>query len=83
MNDKINIDNNVVAEDRKRQLKKEHDLKWEIYQLRQRVDKLEQGLTDTNMTINNILKGQLEEMQVITVLVNSVAELIKEREAKK
>ena len=63
--------------------KKEHDLKWEIYQLRQRVDKLEQGLTDTNITINNILKTQLEEMQVITVLTNGVAELIKEREEKK
>ena len=63
--------------------KKEHDLKWEIYQLRQRVDMLEQGLTNANMTINNILKTQLEEMRVITVLTNGVAELIKEREEKK
>lgn len=63
--------------------KKEHDLKWEIYQLRQRVDILEQNLANANMTINNILKTQLEEMRVITVLTNAVAELIKEKEEKK
>jgi hypothetical protein len=42
MTDRVSIDDNAVAEDRKRQLKKEHDLKYELYQLRQRVDKLEQ-----------------------------------------
>lgn len=62
---------------------KEHDLKWEIYQLRQRVDILEQNLADTSKTINNILATQLEEMTTITILTNAVAELIKEREEKK
>lgn len=63
--------------------KKEHDLKWEIYQLRQRVDMLEQNLADTSKTINNILATQLGEMKTITILTNAVAELIKEREEKK
>lgn len=83
MTDRVSIDDNAVAEDRKRQLKKEHDLKWEIYQLRQRVDILEQNLANVNKTINNILATQLEEMRVITILTNGVANLIKEREGQK
>jgi len=83
MTDRVSIDDNAVAEDRKRQLKKEHDLKWELYQLRQRVDILEQNLANANKTINNILATQLEEMRVITILTNGVANLIKEREEKK
>lgn len=63
--------------------KKEHDMKWEIYQLRQRVDILEQNLANANKTINNILATQLEEMRVVTILTNGVAALIKEREEKK
>lgn len=63
--------------------KKEHDLKWELYQLRQRVDILEQNLANVNKTINNILATQLEEMRVITILTNGVANLIKEREGQK
>lgn len=64
-------------------LKKEkHDLKFEIRQLRQRVDILEQDLINANKTINNILATQLEEMRVITVLTNAVAKLVKEKEDK-
>lgn len=65
-------------------LKKEkHDLKWEIYQLRQRVDILEEHAKHVDETINNILATQLEEMRVVTILTNGVAALIKEREEKK
>lgn len=60
--------------------KKIHDLKFELRQQHQRVDILEEHIDET---INNILKTQLEEMQVVTVLTNGVAVLIKEREEKK
>lgn len=65
-------------------LKKEnHDLKFELRQQRQRIDGLEEELNRINKTINNILATQLEEMRVVTILTNGVAELIKEREEKK
>lgn len=63
--------------------KKIHDLKFELRQQRQRIDILEEHIKHIDGTINNILKTQLEEMQVVTMLTNSVAVLIKEREEKK
>lgn len=60
--------------------KKIHDLKFELRQQRQRIDGLEEELNHVNKTINNILATQLEEMRVITVLTNSIAKLIKEKE---
>ena len=63
--------------------KKIHDLKFELRQQRQRIDGLEEELNHVNKTINNILATQLEEMRVITILTNSIAKLIKEREEKK
>ena len=62
--------------------KKIHDLKFELRQQRQRIDGLEEELNHVNKTINNILATQLEEMRVITVLTNSIAKLIKEKEDK-
>lgn len=62
--------------------KKVHNLKFELRQQRQRIDKLEEELNHANKTINNILVAQLEEMRVITVLTNSIAKLIKEKEEK-
>ena len=42
MSDRVTIDDNVVERDKMRKLRKEkRDLKYELYQLRQRVDKLE------------------------------------------
>ena len=63
--------------------KKIHDLKFELRQQRQRIDILEEHVASIDNTINNILKTQLEEMRVVTILTNGVAELIKEREEKK
>ena len=63
--------------------KKIHDLKFELRQQRQRIDILEEHVASIDKTINNILKTQLEEMRVVTILTNGVAELIKEREEKK
>lgn len=63
--------------------KKVHDLKFELRQQRQRIDGLEEELNHINKTINNILATQLEEMRVVTILTNGVANLIKEREEKK
>ena len=63
--------------------KKIHDLKFELRQQRQRIDVLEEELNRINKTINNILATQLEEMRVVTILTNGVANLIKEREEKK
>lgn len=78
MNDRVSIDDNAVAEDRKRQLKKEHDLKWEIYQLRQRVDILEEHINNIDKAITNILKTQLNEVMLVNSIAEDVVKLMKE-----
>ena len=42
MSDRVTIDDDVVERDKIRQIKEKRDLKYELYQLRQRDDKLEQ-----------------------------------------
>lgn len=78
MTDRVSIDDNAVAEDRKRQLKKEHDLKWEIYQLRQRVDILEEHINNIDKAITNILKTQLNEVMLVNSIAEDVVKLMKE-----
>lgn len=78
MTDRVNIDDNAVAKDRKRQLKKEHDLKWELYQLRQRVDILEEHINNIDKAITNILKTQLNEVMLVNNIAEDVVKLMKE-----
>ena len=78
MSDRVSIDDNAVAEDRKRQLKKEHDLKWELYQLRQRVDILEEHINNIDKAITNILKTQLNEVMLVNNIAEDVVKLMKE-----
>lgn len=78
MTDRVSIDDNAVAEDRKRQHRKEHDLKWEIYQLRQRVDILEEHINNIDKAITNILKTQLNEVMLVNNIAEDVVKLIKE-----
>lgn len=63
--------------------KKEHDLKFEIRQQRQRIDRLEEELIRTNRVINDLMRGYLEELQAVTVLMNLLTKLVKKKEEKK
>lgn len=58
--------------------KKEHDLKWEIYQLRQRVDILEEHINNIDKAITNILKTQLNEVMLVNDIAEDVVKLMKE-----
>ena len=58
--------------------KKEHDLKWEIYQLRQRVDILEEHIIHMDKAITNILKTQLNEVMLVNDIAEDVVKLMKE-----
>lgn len=58
--------------------KKEHDLKWEIYQLRQRVDILEEHINNIDKAITNILKTQLNEVMLVNNIAEDVVKLMKE-----
>lgn len=65
-------------------LKKEkHDLKFELRQQRQRIDRLEEELIRTNRVINDLMRGYLEELQAVTVLINLITKLVKKKEEKK
>ena len=63
--------------------KKIHELKFEIRQQRQRIDRLEEELIRTNRVINDLMRGYLEELQAVTVLINLITKLFKKKEAKK
>lgn len=63
--------------------KKIHELKFEIRQQRQRIDKLEEELIRTNRVINDLMRGYLEELQAVTVLINLITKLFKKKEEKK
>lgn len=58
--------------------RKEHDLKWEIYQLRQRVDILEEHINNIDKAITNILKTQLNEVMLVNNIAEDVVKLMKE-----
>lgn len=58
--------------------KKEHDLKWELYQLRQRVDILEEHINNMDKAITNILKTQLNEVMLVNDIAEDVVKLMKE-----
>lgn len=62
--------------------KKIHDLKFEIRQQRQRIDRLEEELIRTNRVINDLMRGYLEELQAVTVLINLITKLVKKKEEK-
>lgn len=64
---------------------KMHDLKFEIQirQQRQRIDRLEEELIRTNRVINDLMRGYLEELQAVTVLINLITKLFKKKEEKK
>ena len=68
MSDRINIDDNIVSEDRKRQLRKEHDLKYELYQLRQRVDELEQQEVEHRKCLDQMDKTIMMQFALINAL---------------
>ena len=82
MNDRVTIDDNVVAEDRKRQLKKEHDIKWELRQLRLRLDedemkikKLEDDLKNAKKTAISLMMSNEIALQVLNRMVDDVKKL--------
>lgn len=58
--------------------RKEHDLKWELYQLRQRVDILEEHINNIDKAITNILKTQLNEVMLVNSIAEDVVKLMKE-----
>lgn len=60
--------------------KKEHDLKWELYQLRQRVDILEEHINNIDKAITNILKTQLNEVMLVNNIAEDVVKLMKKEE---
>lgn len=77
MTDRVSIDDNAVAEDRKRQHRKEHDLKWELYQLRQQVDMLEQQDVEhrkCHAQMNKIIMMQFTMINALCDLTKGLAD---------
>lgn len=60
--------------------KKEHDIKWEIYQLRQRIDKLEQTTEKDRKVILMLLQISNNLLEYINVTATHVKQLEKEEE---
>lgn len=57
MNDRVNIDEIIVAQDRMLQLRREnYDFKEELRQQKLRIDQLEQKLNQVNETISNLIR---------------------------
>ncbi len=57
MNDRVNIDDIIVAQDRMLQLRREnYDFKEELRQQKLRIDQLEQKLNQVNETISNLIR---------------------------
>ena len=57
MNDRVHIDEIIVAQDRMLQLRKEnYDFKEELRQQKLRIDQLEQKLNQVNETISNLIR---------------------------
>ena len=76
MSDRINIDDDVVEMDKIRQLRKEkRDLKYELYQLRQRVDKLEQTTEKDRKVISMLLQISDNLLNYINVTATHVRQL--------
>lgn len=85
MSDRVTIDDNVVERDKIRKLRKEkRDLKYELYQLRQRVDELEQTTEKDRKVILLLLQISNHLLEYIKVTATHVKQLEnKEREEKK
>ena len=57
MNDRVSIDEIIVAQDRMLQLRKEnYNFKEELQQQKLRIDQLEQKLNQVNETISNLIR---------------------------
>lgn len=57
MNDRVSIDEIIIAQDRMLQLRrKNYDFKEELRQQKLRIDQLEQKLNQVNETISNLIK---------------------------
>ena len=84
MSDRVTIDDNVVERDKMRKLRKEkRDLKYELYQLRQRVDKLEETTEKDRKVISMLLQISNDLLEYIKVTATHVKQLEnKEREEK-
>lgn len=82
MSDRVTIDDNVVERDKIRKLRKEkRDLKYELYQLRQRVDKLEETTEKDRKVILLLLQISNNLLEYINVTATHVKQLEnKERE---
>lgn len=81
MTDRVTIDDDVVEKDRLLQLKKkqEHDLKWELRQLRRRLDEdemkikqLQDDLANTKKNLLNIMMANEIALQVLNKMVDDV-----------
>lgn len=71
----------MTDEEKILKLKKEkHDLKYELYQLRQRVDKLEQATEKDRKVILMLLQISDNLLNYINVTATHVKQLEKERE---
>lgn len=76
MSDKVTIDDNVVERDKMCQLrKKKRDLKYELYQLRQRVDKLEETTEKDRKVISMLLQISNDLLEYIKVTATHVKQL--------
>ena len=74
-------DAQMVAREKIKELKKEkHDLKYELYQLRQRVDKLEQKNKIMEQAVAKLILHDQQCQEVVGLLTNTVTTLIKELE---
>lgn len=79
MSDRVTIDDNVVERDKIRKLRKEkRDLKYELYQLRQRVDKLEQTTETDRKVISMLIQISNNLLEYINVTATHVKQLEKE-----
>lgn len=84
MTDRVTIDDDVVEKDRLLQLKKkqEHDIKWEMRQLRLRLDedemkikKLEDDLKNAKKTAISLMMSNEIALQVLNHMVDDVKKL--------
>lgn len=84
MTDRVTIDDDVVEKDRLLQLKKkqEHDLKWELRQLRLRLDEdemkikqLEDDLKNAKKTAISLMMSNEIALQVMNHMVDDVKKL--------
>jgi hypothetical protein len=87
MTDRVTIDDDVVEKDRLLQLKKErHDLKFELGQLRLRLDedemkikKLEDDLKNAKKTAISLMMSNEISLQVLNHMVDDVKKLKEEK----